>query len=448
MNQAIPQVGALPAFTAPRFERLRTSTGIEVLYVHKPALPIVDVHLLVRGGAMTDRRAHAGRSSMAAELIDEGTRTRSALEISEFVEQLGAELDVRAGWDACFFTMHGLSSAFGDLMGLLCELVAEPSFPEDEFRRKRDERLHKLMQEQDEPRTIAYKLLARTTFGDQHPFGVPLAGTLASIEALGLAELRNYYDHTFAPARMHAVVVGDISREQVLAALDDGLGDWPGGAGNAGAESLEATTSAGLHLVHRVNAPQSEVRFGHVGVARGTADYFPILVMNTILGGSFKSRLNMKLREEKGFTYGASTGFSFRREGGSFSGGAAVDTEATAETVELSVAELVRMREGGVTAEELSRARNYLALGFMRNFETTGDIAGHLSELALYDLNDDHLAEYADRVAAVTADEVGAAAQRYLHPDQLSIVIVGDRERVLAPLSALGMGSVREWEAE
>ena len=448
MTSRLPAVGALAPFQPPDLQRTRLSNGIELLIVSKPALPIVDLQLIVRGGAITEAIEQAGCASLAAEMLDEGTLQHSALEISQLVEQLGADLHTCAGWDSCVISLHGLASRFEALLDLLAELTTQPSFPEQDFRRKREERLHALMQERDEPRTVAVKALARTIFGSHHRFGRSVGGTISTIEALSVAHTRDYYLGTFRPSQMHAVVVGAVEAEPVRAAFEQRLGTLREPPAFALPRRGEIDASPGIHLIHKAGAAQSEVRFGHSGVPRDTPDFFPILLMNTILGGSFTSRLNMKLREEKGFTYGASTGFSFRRSGGAFSGGAAVFTDATAETIALSLAEVTRIREAGVTAEELSRARNYLSWGFMRNFETTGDIAGQLAEIALFDLPAAHWRSYAQRIAGVSADDIVRVARRYLRPDQLSFVVVGDAARVRKPLQQLAMGPVMESEAE
>lgn len=444
----LPAVTGLLHFEPPQFERAILSNGLELLMVRKPSLPIVDLQLIARGGASIDPVARAGRASLAAEMLDEGTLRHSALEISQLVEQLGADLDTRAGWDASLVSMHGLAPRFDAMLDLLGELATAPSFPEQDFRRKREERVHALAQERAEARTVAIKALARAIFGPDHPYGVPTSGTVATVAAMSNADVRTFYQDTFVPTQMHAVVVGDVDLDLMADAFERRFASLQPRTVAAHPEWAAIDGSPGLHLIDKPGAAQSEVRFGHPGTARANPDFFPLLLMNTILGGSFKSRLNMKLREEKGFTYGASTGFSFRRAGGAFGGGAAVFTDATAETVALSLAEITRMRDDGVSADELSRARNYLSLGFLRNFETTSDIASQLSEIALHDLPADYLQTYAERIASVSAADIARVAGQYLRPDQLSFVVVGDAARVRTPLQQLALGPVLEGESE
>jgi zinc protease len=405
------------------------------------------VQLIVRGGAALDLPAQAGRASLTAEMLDEGTQRHSALALSDRIELLGADFDLRVGWDATFLSLHGLVPRLSALLEILAEVLLEPTFPASEFTRKHEERMNLLIQQRDEPRAVATRATARAVFGEDHIYGQALSGSTRTLARVQRDSVLEYYQ-TLAPAHAHLIVVGEIETDQVLRDLEKWFGSWSVTTPSARQVDALPERERTVHLVHRAGAPQSEVRVGHVGPARDTPDYFSLLVLNTILGGSFKSRLNMVLREEKGFTYGASSTFSFRRSGGFFTGGAAVFTDNTAETVEIMIREIARAWRDGVSLAELERARRYLALGFVRTFETTGDIAGHLADLALYDLGEHHLQTYAERIAAVTLDQVAAAARRQLKPDALSIVVVGDRDRVLEPLERLNAGPITDWEAE
>jgi predicted Zn-dependent peptidase len=432
----------------PPFQRWRLSNGLDVTSVHKPGWPVIDVELLVRGGAAADPPSLAGRASLTAELLDEGSAHHSAIEISDRIELLGADLDLHTSWDACTLTLHGLVPRLAPMLDLLAEVALEPAFPAHEVARKREERLHRLVQERAEPRAVAVKALARAVFGERHNYGSPLSGTRSTIGQMERTTLLDVYQHDFAPSRAHLIVAGPLDAQHIGPELEARFGRWsrqPGESARVGVPPRRART---IYLIDRPGATQSEIRVGHVGLPRDTPDYFPALIMNTVLGGSFKSRLNMILREEKGFTYGASTSFSFRRQGGMFSGGAAVYTGDTAETLAIFVRELDRMGSEGVGPEEAERARRYHALGFAHAFETTRDIADQLADLVLYDLAEDYLQTYTDRVARVTVADVQRAAHSYLKPLELSMVVVGDRARVFESLQRLELGPIQDWEAE
>jgi zinc protease len=446
-ERAVPVVSTIPIFHPPQVSRAVQANGLRTMIVPRRGLPVFDVWLLACGGASLDSVPQAGRASLTAEMLDEGTHQRSALEISAQVELLGAELDLRAGWDACVFSLHGLTSKFNEILDLLAEVALQPSFPDAEFDRKQEERVHALLQERDEPRTVAVKRLNRAVFGPALPFGWPLGGTIETIQALAVTDLRACYQATFAPPSSHVLLVGELDQDRAMEAVQKRFGGWQSSALPESHLVEPPRAARTIHLVDRPGAAQSEVRIGHVGLPRRTPDYFPLVVMNTILGGSFKSRLNMILREEKGFTYGASSSFSFRRQVGLFSGGAAVHTDATAETVATFVREIERMRTEPVREEELARTRNYLSLGFMRTFETSNHIASHLADLALHDLSADYLSSYADRVADVSRNDVQRVARQHLDPDHLAIVVVGDRARVVESLQRLQLGPVLLVEA-
>ena len=443
-KRAIPLVGAAPRFQPPGLERHTLPNGLRLMLVHKPNLPVFDVHFCARGGGMLDPIVEAGRASLTAELLDEGSERFSALQLAALVEQLGADLDVYAAWDACFVTLHGLTPQFHALLDLLAEVVLRPTFPQKEFDRIQEERLNALLQERAEPRTVAVKALQRAIFGAGHPYGWPLAGTRSTITALARAQVSEYYGAGFCAERSHVVLAGDIETDDAAVAIGDRFGGWQTRAAPQPSLPPAPERARTIYLVDRPDAAQSEVRIGHVGAPRSTPDYFALIVLNTILGGSFKSRLNMRLREEKGFTYGASTAFTFRRLSGVFSGGAAVFTDATAESVSICLSEVERIRDEVVSSEELERARNYLSIGFARRFETTGDVVSQLTDLALHDLPDEYLRTWAERVNAVSRDDVLRVARQYLQPDALSIVVVGKGEKVRGPLSDLQLGPVIE----
>ncbi|MGH7466831.1 MAG: M16 family metallopeptidase [Longimicrobiales bacterium] len=446
--RALPTVARMRPFVPPSFERARLSNGLDVVVAEKAGLPVIDVQLVVRGGAAVDPPALAGRASLTAELLDEGSLHRSALEISDCIEQLGAHLDLQVSWDACALTVHGLVPRLAAMLDLLAEVALEPAFPAHEFTRKKEERLHRLQQERAEPRVVASKALARAVFGAQQSYGCPLSGSTATIAQLGRESLVDSYTNHFAPARAHLIVVGPIDAQRIMSELEQRFGAWSAVPGAQPRVQGAPPRTRTIYLIDRPGAAQSEVRVGHVGLPRNTPDYFPALIMNTVLGGSFKSRLNMILRAEKGFTYGAGSSFSFRREGGLFSSGAAVFTHNTAESVAIFVRELARLRQDGVRTDEIERSRRYHALGFARAFETTRDITEQLAELALYDLDETQLQTYTDRIASVDQSDIERVARQCLRPEELSIVVVGDRVRVLEPLRQLELGPILEWEAE
>jgi predicted Zn-dependent peptidase len=427
----------------PPVHRFQLDNALELLVVEQPELPVVDARLVVRAGAALDPGAVGGRAALTAELLDEGTAALSALDIADEAEHLGARLHTRAAWDDSVAALHVLTPRLEPALELLAEITLHAAFPAAEVERKRAERLAAILQELDEPRIRASHAFGRAVYGAAHPFGAPLGGTRESVERLGRQELVTFYQTRYTPANAFLVLAGDITAGRAYSIGDRLFSSWSGAAPARDA-ALESPVPRKflIHVVDRPGAPQSELRVGVAGPPRCTPDYFPLLVGNTVLGGAFTSRLNMRLREEKAYTYGAASRFAFRADGGPFAVATAVFTGATADAVNDVVREIARLGREPVSTEELERAQSYLVLGLPRTFETTADIAEHVSEVALYGLGRDFFDTYAERVRAVTAEQVIHAVARWLAPERLVVVIVGDAAAIVPELTSLELGTV------
>ena len=451
MSGARATAPVLPAPAEPRLppvHSFRLDNGLQLLVVERPGLPVVDARLVVRAGATLDAGDPAGRAALTAELLTEGTATRTALQIADEAEHLGASLHTRASWEDASAALHVLTPRLEPALELLADVALRPAFPDAEVERKRAARLAAILQELDEPRVLATQALGREIYGAAHPFGSPLGGTLTSVEQLRRQDLTSFYVQRYTPADSFLVLVGDIAAEHAHRITERLFADWSGvaPAGRAPPE-VPPPRRLAIRIIDRPGAPQSELRVGAAGPARHTPDYFPLLVGNTVLGGAFTSRLNMRLREEKAYTYGAASRFAFRAGGGPFVAATAVLTAATADALNDVVCEIARLGREPVGAEELERAQSYLVLGLPRTFETTGDIAEHVSEMALYDLGRDFFDRYGARVRAVSAEQVMAAMARWLPREQLVVVIVGDAAAIEPELCSLELGTVEVIDA-
>ncbi|MGH7463639.1 MAG: M16 family metallopeptidase [Longimicrobiales bacterium] len=432
-----------PSPQLPPVHRHRLANGLDVHLVERRELPVIDARLVIRGGAYGDVPERAGRAYMVGDLLDQGTTTRSALDIAHQAELLGASLETRASWDAFAAALHVLTPRIEPALELLADVVLRADFPPPEIERRTCERLAAILQERDEARTVATQAFSRHAYGAAHPFAAPLGGTRESIEVLQRADLTGLYKARFSPVNAFLVLVGDITARAALPMLDRLFAAWSAPAVEPAPafEVLPQTTTA-VHIVDRPAAPQSELRIGLPGPRRDTEDYFALLVANTILGGAFTSRLNMRLREEKGYTYGAGSSFALRAGGGPFMASTAVATAATADAVDVIVTEIARMADEAVPVAELERAKSYIVLGLPRTFETTGDIAEHVSEVALFGLAADYYDTYAAHVRAVSASDVRAASARWLKRDRLTIAIAGDGSSVMGDMDSLKIGAV------
>jgi predicted Zn-dependent peptidase len=339
-------------------------------------------------------------------------------------------------------SLHTPTAQLDSALALFADVALRPSFPAAELERRRQERLTGLLQLKDRAPAIADRAFATTLYGSGHAYGRALTGTEGSTRSITRADLQRLYRSYVRPGNATLVVVGDVRPDDVAARVQRLFGAWQGGA--ATAPRLGTPPAAGataVYLVDKPGAAQSSFRIGTVGVARSTEDYFPLLVMNTILGGSFTSRLNQNLRETRGYTYGAQSGFSMRRTAGPFQARAEVVTAKTDSALLEFMKELRAIRDT-VPAAELAKAKQFLQLQLPGDFETTRDIAAQLVPLVAYGLPLDYYNGYVQSVERVTQADVQRVAERYVDPARLAVVIVGDRKTVEPGLRALGVGPV------
>jgi predicted Zn-dependent peptidase len=411
------------------------------VFVQRRGVPVVNLQLLARGGSAALAKHQAGLAAMTASLLDEGTATRSALEIAAAFEHLGATLYAASGLDASEVEMNVVSPRLPDALALLSEVLLGATFPESELERVRNDRLARVVQELDDPRALATHAFARVIFGEDHPWGYPLLGTPRSLERISRDDVVAYYEEHVQPGSATLLVAGDVEPDRLRSLLERELGGWSARPRpDERAPEPTPDDAPGVYVVDRPGAAQSELRVGKLAVARSTEDYFALAVMNTILGGAFTSRLNANLREEKGYTYGAGSGFSMRRTPGPFVAQAAVHTPVTQGALSEMLLEIRRIGEEPVGAGELERAKRFIALRLPQRFEAVQDVTARLSEIALYELPQDYFASYVERVMSVTSEEVQAAARKHLDPEHMIAVVAGDRETIEEPLRRLEIG--------
>ncbi len=439
-----PEQGPLRPFHFPPIERFTLSNGLPVLSASTPGLPVATLSLLVDAGGLHEDPAKAGLASLTSRLLESGAGERGAAEIADSLERLGVQFGVGSSWDAAHLDVTGLTARLSGAAAILAELVRSPTFPEDEVDRLRQEQLASILQRRADPRALANEMAARFIFSEDTPFSRPLGGAPATVEALSRADVDRFHRVHFTPASASLVLAGDLSREQARGLAEEHFGDWPGPVPTLAAAEVEPRErGVQLVVVNRPESVQSELRVGHLGVARGTTDYFPLKVMNTILGGAFSSRLNLSLRERHGFTYGVSSSFVMRRLRGPFVVSTAVQTEVTAQALAEILREVRGIRETPVEERELDDARHLLAGIFPLRLQTTDGVAARLAELAMYALPLDYFDSYRERILAVSRDEVARVACEHLRPDELAIVVVGDAEKVRGPLEELAIAPVR-----
>lgn len=440
-----PTPGEPRPYTFPAFTRHRLANGLSVITVDLPDRPLLAGVLVALGGAGDDPADEAGATVLMARALSEGTELHDAIALVEATERLGASLHAEAGWDALTVSLDVPSQRFAPALDLLAEVVARPTFPPEDVERLRDERLNDLLQAHADPRRRAEEAFVETIYGPASPYRHPAAGLKPTVERLTADQARGALARRFDPSHMTLVVGGDLSGIDVVALADARFGAWrkrPEAIDPVLVDASAASRERRIRVVHRPGAVQTEIRIGHPGLARRTPDYHAVSVMSAILGGLFNSRLNRKLREEKGYTYGAHAGFDLRRSAGPFAARAAVNTEVTVPAVVDMLAELEGIRTSPPTDDELRAARDYLVGVFPLRFETPGAVVGALSGLAIHGLPDDELARYRPAIDAVDADAVLAAARAHVRPEEAAIVLVGDADAFLAGLEAAAIAPI------
>jgi predicted Zn-dependent peptidase len=436
-----PALGPVPALKLPPVEKRTLSNGLQVWIMGVHKVPTVHMELTIRAGIAADPPEKFGLASLTADMLDEGAGTRNALEIADAVDFLGAELSATGDVDASYVDLHVPVARVADALPIMADVVARPTFPEAELKRLREERLASLLETQDDPAQLIRAAFPRMVFGATHRYGTLSVGTAASLKGITTADLKAFHAAHYRPGNAALIVAGDVTADAIVPLLERTLGGWKGAAAVKSPPPADAPqlTARRVFLIDKPGAAQSQIRIGWVGVPRSTPDYFALRVLNTILGEAFTSRLNTNLREVHGYAYGASSRFDMRLSAGAFFAAAGVQTDKTSDALKEFFNELARIHEP-VPAEELEKAKNYLALQLPRSFETTRGTANALAQAFVYDLPADYYATYSDRVRAVTAADVKRAADKYIQPDKFAVVIIGDRKVVEPGIKALNLG--------
>jgi predicted Zn-dependent peptidase len=438
-----PTPGDPRPYEFPSVQHQRLGNGLTILVVDMPGRPLVSATVIVPVGAGDEPADDAGAAVLAARAMTEGTERYDAVALTEAAERLGASLHAEAGWDATSVGVDVPSARLAPALELLAEVLLHPTFPATEVDRLRDERLNDLLQAQADPRRRADETFIGTIYAQEAPYHRPSAGTRETVELLDAGTARRAYERFLDPDRTTLVVAGDLGGQDVIGTANHLLGSWardPGAAPASPIVDRAAGSGRIVRVVHRPGSVQTEIRIGHPGLPRRVPDYHAVSVMAAILGGLFNSRLNMQLREAKGYTYGAGAGFDMRRAAGPFTARAAVNTEVTVPAVIDTLAELERMRDTRVEASELAAARDFLIGVFPLRFETPGAVVGAIAGLSVHGLDLDELTGYRARIEAVDVDAVAAAARDHLLVDRAAIVLVGDVDAFGADLEKAGLG--------
>ena len=436
-----PAPKADPKFTLPNIEKTKLSNGLEVWLVRQTELPIVSMNMVFKTGSTNDPQNLSGLSDFTAGLLDEGTKKRSAVEIANEVQDIGAQLFAGGSDDASSVRMATLNKNIDKALDIFSDVIQNPEFPTEEVETYRKRQLVGLLQRRDNPNAIAGLVYNKILYGTAHPYGVALSEK--SAKAIKREDLVEYHNTFYRPNNAVLIVVGDTDLKTLKPKLESSFKDWKAGnISQATFPDAPVQEKALIYVVDKPGAAQSVINIGQIGVSRDSPDYFPLQVMNTLLGGGFTSRINMNLREDKGYTYGARSGFAFRRGAGPFTASAPVQTAVTAESVLEFLKEIKGVRgEIPVTQAELDYNKQSLIRRFPSGFETVDQIASQLGNVVTYDLPDTYFNDYITRINSVTLDDINRVANKYLTPEKMAILIVGDRNVIEPKLKEIkGLG--------
>lgn len=439
-----PAIGPAPSLKMPAIQQQKLSNGLAVWIVEHHEVPLAQINLIVRSGSAADPIGKYGVGSLASAMLDEGAGSRNSLEIADALEFLGANLSTTSSFDYSAIRLSVPVSKLGEALPVMADVALRPTFPASDLDRLKKERLTALLQARDNPAALIGIAFPRIIFGQTHRYGTSANGLPATIESFTAADLQAFYRAHYRPDNSTLLVVGDVTPASVTPMLEKQFGSWKvEGMAPLVAEVPLAPQlkSRAVYIVDKPDAPQSQIRIGWVGVPRSTADYAGLEVLNTILGGSFTSRLNQNLRETHGYSYGASSAFDMRLSAGPFLAAAGVQSDKTGPALQEFFNELNGILKP-VPAEELQKAKNYVALGFPGEFETTGDLARKLEDLVVYKLPMSTYSNFVDEVNKVTAADLQRLAAQYIQPDKMAVVVVGDRKSIEPEIRKLNLGPI------
>jgi zinc protease len=443
-----PKAGPPPRFALPQGESFRLPNGLTVIHHHNPGLPLVAAELVLKSGGDANPDDRPGLAGFTAQMLTEGTATRSAPRIADEIAQLGAFLGSGSTGDASTVSLQALRSTFPQALDVLADVVQHPAFPTAEIERQRAARLGELAQQRDDPALVAAVASNAALYGPRHPYGYGQLGTEGAIRATTRDDVARFWQRHYVPAGAALVVSGDIPLDELRALATARFGAWPRAEGAPAVPGDPVPTRARLVVVDKPGAPQTALRLGLPGPPRKTPDYPALQVMNAALGGLFSSRINLNLRETKGWSYGMFSGFRYHRTPGTFAVAGSVRTDVTGASVAEIVKEVRAIGNRALPAAELAGARDAQVYSLPGQFDTNSAIGASLAETFVFDLPPDYWRKLPDQLRQVTAPQVLGAARTWLRPEHLIVTAVGDRAQIAPQFKTLGLGQPEIRDAE
>ena len=443
----LPEAGTPPVAEFPELQRTTLSNGLEIVLAERHAAPLVDVRLIVDAGYAADQFAEPGTASLAMNMLDEGTESRSALEISEELAMLGASLGTGSDLDISIVQLSALRENLDPTLALFTDVILNPSFPEGELDRLKAERLAQIQREKVTPIQMALRVFPELLYGEGHAYGLPLtgSGTEESVRTIDRSDLEQFHDTWFKPNHSTLVVVGDITMDELKPRVERAFSEWKSGeTPTKNVAQVEHKDAPSIYILDRPGSQQSIIFAGHLAPPKNNPQEIAIETMNNILGGAFTSRINMNLREDKGWAYGAFSLLWDARGQRPFIVYAPVQSDKTKESMAEIQSELTGfLGDEPPTDDELDKAVRNQTLQLPGRWETINSVESSVSEIVQFGLGDDYYQTYAERVKNLSLDAIQGAAEDVIHPDRLVWVVVGDRSQIEPGLRELGFGEIR-----
>lgn len=433
-----PVKGPDPTARVPSIWTGRTSNGIQMFGIKKSDLPLAEFSIIIKGGMLLDPPGKTGTGSLMARLMNEGTKSKTLVELREAIEDLGANVSISGGEESITLSGSCLSGKLKEVFALAKEMLFEPRWDEKEFALSKTQVIESLKRTETTPSAIASSVFDKLIYGSDNLLAKQATGTQKSVEGITIDDLKAYYDQNLSPSLAKIMVLGDISKEDASKLFDD-LKDWKAKEVKLPEITITEPAKPGVYFIDVPRAKQSVFNVGHIGPAASGPEFYKVTVMNHKLGGDFSAILNMILRETKSFTYGARSGFTGNSHPGTFKATVDVQTNATFETAQILRDEIANYRQG-ISADDLNLVKSTLLKSNAGRFETLQQLGGMLSPIVMYGLPFDYIKQRESFVQKLTLDQQKSLAQKYLQPDKLVFVIVGDKATQFDKLKELGLG--------
>lgn len=433
-------------FSLPEIKTFKLSNGLDIFLVEKKNLPIVQINILVQSGSKNDPSDKKGLAHLTAALLDEGAGEFSSLQLDNEIEKLGSMFGVAADHDNSMLSMISLKEHYPRSLELLAQVLLEPHFSEIEFEREKLKHLSRLQQLKDNPGFIASSVFEKLIFKET-AYSFPVYGDAISLNNISNEDVKDFYTSAYSIPNSTLIIVGDVEEAELRERLEKQFGSWRNKIINMDKVERPELDATKYYFVHKEDAPQSEIRVGHLSTGRNNTEYYAKNLVNTIFGGQFTSRINLNLREDKGYTYGANSQFSYNRNLGYFKVSASVESRFTGASIGEIIKELNLIREN-ISENELNFVKSYLVKRYPSLFETNSQIAQNIANILIYNLPEDYLDTFIDKTFKTSLNEVRSAAINNILPDKLIILAVGNRDEILPQLKEFSEKEVIELNDE